>query len=59
MALVSRLRHKGYAAKYSKQGSMYKVVVSSLGSRDHARVLQKKLADTMQMTGLIVRAQVS
>lgn len=56
MALVSRLRSKGYTAKYSKQGAMYKVVVSSLGSRDNARVLQKKLADTMQITGLIVRA---
>lgn len=58
-ALVSRLRHKGYSAKYSKQAGMYKVVVSSLGNRDRARLLQKKLADTMQMNGLIVRAQVS
>ncbi len=59
VALVSRLRSKGYAAKYNKQGVMYKVVVSSLGSRDNARVLQKKLADSLQMTGLIIRAQVS
>ncbi len=59
VALVSRLRNKGYAAKYSKQGAMYKVVVSSLGNRNNARVLQKKIADTMQMNGLIIRAQVS
>lgn len=59
VALVSRLRNKGYAARYSKQGAMYKVVVSSLGNRNNARVLQKKIADTMQMNGLIVRAEVS
>lgn len=59
LALVARLRGKGYTAAVNQQGGMYKVVVTSLGNRDRARLLQKKLAETMQMTGLIVRAQVS
>ncbi len=57
--LVSRLRNKGYQANYSKQGEVYKVVVGQLNGRDDARVLQKKLAESMQINGLIIKAEVS
>jgi DedD protein len=57
--LVSRLRHQGYKANYSKQGEVYKVVVGELNGRNDARVLQKKLAESMQINGLIIKAEVS
>jgi len=57
--LVSRLRTQGYQANYTKQGDVYKVVVGQLGGRDDARVLQKKLSDSMQINGLIIKAEVS
>jgi DedD protein len=60
--LVNRLRTKGYKANYSKaaskQGEVYKVMVGQLNRRDDALLLQKKLADSMQLSGFIIKAEV-
>lgn len=61
--LVTRLKSKGYQASYmkiaSKQGDVYKVVVGQVAKRDDAQLLQKKLADNMQLQGFIVKTEVS
>lgn len=61
--LVSRLRSKGYQASYNKfsgkQGEYYKVIVGQLEQRDAAINLQKKLAQSMQINGFIVKTGVS
>lgn len=60
--LVTRLRGKGYKANYikmtGKQGDIYKVLVGELNRRDDAQLLQKKLAESLQLNGFIVRTAV-
>lgn len=59
-SLVTRLKNKGFTASYNKQGDIYKVYVGgSIARRDEARVLQKKLADSLQLNGLIIKEEVS
>ena len=62
-SLVSRLRSKGYEASYNKftgkQGEFYKVIVGQLEQRDAAQHLQKKLAQSMQINGFVVKTGVS
>jgi DedD protein len=59
-SLVNRLRNKGYVATYNKstgkQGDIYKVLVGQVYARDEAQILQKKLAESMQLNGFIVKA---
>ena len=58
-SLVSRLRSKGYVASFNKangkQGEFFKDVVGQLNQREDALILQKKLADNMQLKGFIVK----
>ena len=58
-SLVARLRSHGYAASYNKsngkQGLYYKVIVGQLRQRHEAIHLQKKLADSMQLKGFIIK----
>ena len=58
-ALVTKLRTRGYQASYKKittrQGAFYKVVVGQLAKRDDAELLQKKLAQNMQLKGFVVQ----
>lgn len=61
--LVNRLRNKGYVATYNKstgkQGDIYKVLVGQVYARDEAQILQKKLAESMQLKGFVVKTGVS
>ena len=58
--LVARLRSQGYQADYKKYGDLYKVVVGGqLTQRNDAQMLQKKLAKNMQLSGFIIKNQVS
>lgn len=58
-SLVTRLRNQGYVASYNKsngkQGLYYKVIVGQLKQRHEAIHLQKKLADSMQLKGFIIK----
>jgi DedD protein len=62
-SLVNRLRNKGYVASYnkssSKQGDIYKVIVGQVYAKDEALTLQKKLAESMQLKGFIIKTGVS
>ena len=56
--LVDRLRSKGYKASYNKfsgkQGEYYQVLVGELSQKE-ALILQKKLADSLQLNGFVVK----
>ncbi|WP_028387828.1 SPOR domain-containing protein [Legionella fairfieldensis] len=56
--LISRLRHKGYKATYNTistpQGTVYKVIVGQMPQKEKARLLQRQLADAVQIKGFIV-----
>lgn len=58
-SLVSTLQKKGYPASYNKfssqHGDMYKVMVGQLNKRDEAIYLQKKLANNLQLKGMIIQ----
>lgn len=58
-ALVAKLRTRGYQASYKKittrQGAFYKVVVGQLAKRNDAELLQKKIAQNMQLKGFVVQ----
>ena len=62
-SLVTRLRSKGFQASYNKfsgkQGEFYKVVVGQLEQRNAAQDLQKKLAQSVQINGFVVKTGVS
>ena len=62
-SLVTRLRSKGYIASYNKfsgkQGEFYKVLVGQLHQKHEAKDLQKKLADSLQLNGFVVKTGVS
>lgn len=62
-SLVTRLRSKGYIASYNKytgkQGEFYKVIVGQVHQMDEAKNLQKKLADSLQLHGFVVKTGVS
>lgn len=59
-ALVKRLKNQGYQANYNKvqtrQGAFYKVVVGQLAKRNEAEILQKKLAQNLQLRGFVVES---
>lgn len=56
--LVDRLRSKGYKASYNKfsgkRGEYYQVLVGELSQKE-AQILQKKLADSLQLNGFVVK----
>jgi DedD protein len=62
-SLVSKLRKKGYKARYNKtnnnNGSYYKVIVGSLDKQDDAQQLKKTLADSVKLKGFVVKTGVS
>ncbi len=57
--LIQQLHQKGYIATYNTlsrpQGQLYQVVVGQVNQRAQAVDLQKKLANNMQLNGLIVK----
>ena len=57
--LVTRLRSKGYIASYNKfsgkQGAFYQVIVGQLNQKDAAKNLQKQLASSMQLNGIVIK----
>lgn len=57
--LVDRLRSKGYVASYNKfsgkQGEFYQVIVGQLHQKEEAQNLKKKLAESMQLNGFIIK----
>lgn len=58
-ALVKKLEKNGFNASYNmlagKKGVVYQVVVGRLPEREQAIILQKKLANNMQLNGLIIK----
>ncbi|STX51643.1 Sporulation domain-containing protein [Legionella busanensis] len=63
LALVNKLKSKGYQASYtkvaSKNGVVYRVIVGQLNQKQQAILLQQRLANTMQLQGLIVTTRIS
>ena len=63
ISLVARLNKEGFSATYAtftgKQGKFYQVVVGALNEKTQAINLQKKLAENLQLNGLIIRTGVS
>lgn len=63
MALIARLKSKGYQARFNKvvdnKGTVYKVVVGNLKERQQAQKLQQQLASAIQLNGFIVTTKVS
>lgn len=63
ISLVSRLKKEGFHANYTKftgkQGLFYQVTVGALDKKMHAVILQKKLAQNLQLKGLIIKTGVS
>lgn len=63
IALVARLRHKGFKANYTKstykQGAIYKVIVGQVTHREEAKILQQQLAKDVHLTGFIINTGVS
>lgn len=63
ISLVARLNKEGFNATYAKfngkQGKFYQVIVGALNEKTQAVNLQKKLADNLQLNGLIIRTGVS
>jgi DedD protein len=57
--LIKRLRKQGYAAQSSilenKNGKVYKVMVGQLKDKHKAIELQKKLAENIQLKGMIIK----
>ncbi|WP_419418638.1 SPOR domain-containing protein [Legionella sp. D16C41] len=63
IALVQKLKSKGYAASYnkvmSKKGVAYRVIVGQLSQKQQAILLQQQLASAMQLKGFIVNTRIS
>lgn len=63
ISLVARLKKEGFHAAYKKfngkQGLFYQVTVGALDKKMHAVILQKKLAQNLQLKGLIIKTSVS
>ncbi|MGQ3887719.1 SPOR domain-containing protein [Legionella sp. CNM-1927-20] len=63
IALVNKLKNKGYQAAYrkvvGKNGVAYRVIVGQLSQKQQAIVLQQRLASAMQLQGLIVTTRIS
>lgn len=63
ISLVSRLKKEGFHANYTKfngkQGLFYQVTVGALDKKMNAILLQKKLAQNLQLKGLIIKTGVS
>ncbi|KTC98079.1 SPOR domain-containing protein [Legionella erythra] len=63
MALIARLKSKGYQARFNKvvdnKGTVYKVIVGNLKERQQAQKLQQQLASAIQLNGFIVTTKVS
>ncbi|STX29083.1 Sporulation domain-containing protein [Legionella beliardensis] len=63
IALVNKLKSKGYAAAYTKvkgkKGIVYRVIVGQLNQKQQAVLLQQRLAKAIQMEGFIVTTRIS
>ncbi|WP_165482756.1 SPOR domain-containing protein [Legionella gresilensis] len=63
ITLVNKLKSKGYQASYtkvaSKNGVVYRVTVGQLNQKQQAILLQQRLANAMQLQGLIVTTRIS
>lgn len=63
IALIARLKQKGYQAKFNKivdrKGTVYKVVVGQTHEKPQAQKLQQQLASAMQLQGFVVATKVS
>lgn len=63
MALIARLKSKGYQARFNKivdnKGTVYKVIVGNMKEKQQAQKLQQKLASAIQLRGFIVTTEVS
>jgi DedD protein len=59
--LIKRLKKMGYSAQVfkipSQNGGLYQVVVGHLENKENAISLQKKLADNLQLQGLIIHKE--
>lgn len=57
-SLIAKLKTRGYVATYNRvkthEGFVYRVLVGQVSKREQAQILQQKLADTLQLKGLIV-----
>lgn len=60
-SLVERLRDQGYKARYrkisSEDGTLYKVTVGQLDDKADASALKKKLSETTNMNGFVVKRE--
>lgn len=63
IALVNKLKAKGYQASYNKvvgkNGVTYRVIVGQLNQKQQAILLQQRLENAMQLQGLIVTTRIS